>query len=59
MRDIVQHTSHRDDGSRHTPKPFQFCHRPERCLKRLVGATLLATLVGLLFTVLFIPEALK
>jgi len=63
MREIMQQTSHRGhhhtvDGYRRRPKPFQFCHHPERCVKRLVGATLLATLIGLLFSVLFIPDAL-
>jgi hypothetical protein len=57
----ASHRGHRDaiDSDRRGPKPFHFCHHPEGCLKRLVGATLLATLIGLLFTVLFIPDALS
>ena len=63
MRDIMQQTSHQEspdavDGYRRRPTPFLFCHHTDRCFKRLVVATLLATLVGLLVTALFIPDAL-
>ena len=64
MREIMQQTSNRGhqetvDSHRRRPRPFQFCHHPESCVKRLVGATLLATLIGLLFAVLFSPDALS
>ena len=64
MREIMQQTSHRGhqdtiNGGRRRPTPFLFSHRPDRGIKRLVGITLLAALIGLLVTLLFIPDALQ